>query len=88
MYGLAIPPSARLSVQKIEQTLPALAFVDLVSVPAGKQGLVLATQLTVTSDTPNVLEGCYYLFPDAYATWENQQWSLLATGFVELAELH
>jgi hypothetical protein len=29
--------------------------------------------------TPNALEGCYYLFPDAAATWE-AGYSLLATG--------
>jgi hypothetical protein len=80
-FGLAVDSTrVRLQVQQVVGTFDALTFIDLVSVPAGQQGLVLATQLTLQSANPNVLEGCYYLFPDATATWQNQGWNLLATG--------
>jgi hypothetical protein len=58
-YGMSIPPTARMSVQQIDKTIEPLEFVDIIDVPAGKQGMLLASQLTVVSETPNVLEGIY-----------------------------
>ena len=86
MYGMQIPATARLTVQQLNAHVHVFDFVDIVRVPAGRRGLVLATQLTVVSESPNVLEGCYYMFPDAHATWENAQWSVLATGTEDMFE--
>lgn len=40
---------------QVVSTLLPLEFVDIVSIPAGKSGLVLATQLTLTRHEPMIV---------------------------------
>mmetsp|Transcript_43523 Transcript_43523/g.85205 ORF Transcript_43523/g.85205 Transcript_43523/m.85205 type:complete len:331 (-) Transcript_43523:81-1073(-) len=72
-------PRARLQLQKVQGTFQPQTFVDLAAVPEGFAGRLAATVLSLTSSNLNVLEGCYYLFPDAKANWTSGM-ELLATG--------
>ncbi len=63
--GLTLPPSARLEVQHVHRVFQPLEFVELVSVPAGKSGVILVTMINLASGSLSVLEGCVYLFPSA-----------------------
>jgi hypothetical protein len=83
--GLSLPPNARLSVQRASGLFDALAFVDLVNVPAATAGAVLATMLSIETPSVSVFEGCVYLFPSAAATWASGV-QLFATGTEDLFE--
>jgi len=83
--GLALPPTARLAVQRTSGLFQPLDFVDLVSVPAATAGAVLATMLTVETSSVGTFEGCVYLFPRASATWQSGM-QLFATGTEDLFE--
>ncbi len=61
--GFQLPPTARLTLHKIEnQTFAPLAWVPVVDIPSG-HGLLLSHTLAVTSGNLNFLEGCYHAYP-------------------------
>jgi hypothetical protein len=61
--GFQLPPTARLTLHKIEnQTFAPLAWVPIVDIPSG-HGLLLSHTLAVTSGNLNFLEGCYHAYP-------------------------
>lgn len=76
----ALPPSARLVAQQPAAGQPhaALSYLDLVSVPSGHAGVVLAVVLGVESANLNMLEGCIHTWSDYGTDWRDAD--LLATG--------
>ena len=62
--GFQLPPTARLTLQKIEnRTYAPLAWVRVADVPSG-EGMLLSHSLAVISGDLSFLEGCYHAYPD------------------------
>ncbi len=60
--GVQLPPTARLTLQKIEnQVFDPLAWVPIVDIPTG-HGLLFSHTLAITSGNLNFLEGCYHAY--------------------------
>jgi hypothetical protein len=59
--GVNIPSTAKLLLQRFEQTVPPLAWVPVVNVPTGN-GLFFMHTLSVVSNNLNFLEGCYHQY--------------------------
>jgi len=59
--GVDIPSTARLQLQRFEQTVQPLDWVPVVSVPSGS-GLFFMHTLSVSSNNLNFLEGCYHQY--------------------------
>jgi hypothetical protein len=72
----ALPPSARLILQKTSGAVPALGYVNVVDVPTGS-GLILGTVLSFSAGNLNTLEGCHHLYTPYTAPYPG---ILLSTG--------
>jgi hypothetical protein len=60
--GFQLPPTARLTLHKIEnQTFAPLAWVPVADIPTG-HGLLVSHTLAVNSGNLNFLEGCYHAY--------------------------
>ncbi len=75
-----LPSTARLELQKFEGPLAPLAFLDVVSVPRGREGQIFLTALSVNNSGTgglNFLEGCYHMYDPPETPWPG---TVLATG--------
>jgi len=62
--GFQLPPTARLTLHKIEnQTYDPLARVPVVNIPT-VHGLLLSHTLAVSSGNLDFLQGCYHAYPE------------------------
>ena len=57
--GRSLDTSARLVIQRNKLTLPRLAYLPIVNISAGSQGLIAAMAIAFTAPNLNTLEGCF-----------------------------
>jgi hypothetical protein len=55
--GIALPPAARLQMQRNDLALPALAYLPVVDVPAGNTAVIAGLAIAFTAPNLNTLEG-------------------------------
>lgn len=62
--GSKLDINARLVIQRNQLTLPRLAYLPIVNISAGSQGLIAAMAIAFVAPNLNTLEGCF----NSYAT--------------------
>ena len=75
--GTKVPFGGRLKQHRINRTYDALDFVNIVDVPADKDGVFFMHTLSWAAPNLNTLEGCYHWFSPHDAAWPGE---LLSTG--------
>ena len=70
--GITLPPAARLQMQRNDLALPALAYLPVVSVPAGSSAVIAGIAIAFTAPNLNTLEGCFHLYTTAATPYPGQ----------------
>jgi hypothetical protein len=67
-----LPPSARLVLQRNRLSLPALAYLPVVSFPAGTSGVIAGIAIAFVAPNLNTLEGCFHFYQTAATPYPGQ----------------
>jgi hypothetical protein len=70
--GIQLPSHARLQLQTQRLTLPALAYLPIVTVPAGNTGVIAGIAIAFTAPNLNTLEGCFHLYTTSTTPYPGQ----------------
>ena len=70
--GIALPPAARQQMQRNALQLPALAYLPVVSVPAGNTAVIAGIAIAFVAPNLNTLEGCFHLYTTASTPYPGQ----------------
>ena len=87
--GFTLPPAARLVASVVNASLAPLEFHDLITVPAGKSGLMLGTMIDIAMygkgyTSLNTLEGCWHAYSPPTTPYPGS--FLLGTGAEDYPE--